>query len=145
MKQCTLCKQIKPLDDFYDDKRISVYDAKRGKKMRKNSSSGKQARCKACHMKVAHATRDKKKQAAATQRYQERNRGLWKTLPAGTTKKCTGYQGECKHEEGPELPANDKYFSEKAKCKYGLNPRCRICHAAENKGYHARKKAARGD
>ena len=71
MKQCTLCKQIKPLDDFYDDKRLSVYDAKRGKKMRKTSISGKQARCKACHMKVAHATRDKKKQAAATQRYQE--------------------------------------------------------------------------
>ena len=145
MKQCTLCKKIKPLDDFYDDKRLSVYDPKRGKERRKNASSGKQARCKDCHKKEQYRTRDKKKQAEAQQRYQERNRGLWKTLPAGTTKKCTGYQGECKHEEGPELPANDKYFSEKAKCKYGLNPRCRVCHSAELKDYHARKKVARGD
>ena len=69
----------------------------------------------------------------------EKSRGSWRTLPEGTTKTCSGINGECHHEEGPELPANDKFFGNKARGKYGLNARCKVCQKIEN----SRRKSAK--
>jgi hypothetical protein len=115
-----MCLQTKPLSEFYTDKR---------------AKDGRQARCKPCHTRVAIKTRDRKKQAKHQQDYQARNRGKWKTLPLGTTKVCTGINtgGGCQHEDGPELYATTEFFHEKAKCKYGLDPRCKACRRTERK------------
>ena len=124
-KECRMCLQIKSLDEFYSDKR---------------AKDGRQARCKKCHTRVAVKTRDKTKMATAQREYQERNRDMWKTLPAGTTKRCTGFNGKCHHEKGPELPANTDYFNVKAKCKYGLDPRCTACTSLDRKRRYTKSK-----
>tara|TARA_B100001778_G_scaffold320395_1_gene310735 strand:- start:3118 stop:3522 length:405 start_codon:yes stop_codon:yes gene_type:complete len=96
-----------------------------------------QARCKKCHLHVIKQT------STYNPEYQkaraEKSRGSWRTLPEGTTKTCSGINGECHHEEGPELPANDKFFGNKARGKYGLNARCKVCQKIEN----SRRKSAK--
>jgi len=112
-----MCLQTKPLSEFYTDKR---------------AKDGRQARCKPCHTRVATKTRDTKKMAQHQQEYQSRNRGKWKTLPPGTTKDCSAGDN-CRHEDGPDLPATTEFFNEKAKCKYGLEPRCKACRSTKRK------------
>lgn len=89
-----------------------------------------QARCKKCHLHVVKETTvyDPAYQKARA----EKSRYAWKTLPEGTTKSCSGINGECTHEDGPELLANDKHFANKARGKYGLNARCKVCVKIEN-------------
>ena len=120
-KVCATCGKEKSLDEFYKFTR-------KGKWAEKYESPTRfESRCKSCKKQ------SRKYNTTVEKAQREKGKGAWKNLPKGTTKTCSGINGECHHPNGPDLPADDTHFSNNGRGKYGLNARCKTCKGMENK------------